>query len=126
MLHTLMSTKKGSTKKIHLVALSALAELSSNQWLSFHLLAKEKRLQLTGEDISPGVKKGAFVSTTRRSVKCVCFGNFIPSHFEVDVSRMDIGERYYLDIFEDLPQKVAVNEKVDLFKNSPDSIIHVA
>ena len=125
-----MITKKGSTEKIHSIHSSTVsggrAFLQSMAELSI-CLPQEKCLQLTGEDISPGVKKGAFVSTTRRSVKCVCFGNFIPSHFEVDVSRMDIGERYYLDIFADLPTKVAVNEKVDLFKNPPDSsIIHVA
>lgn len=67
---------------------------------------------MAGEDVSPGIKKGGFVNLIRRSVSCLCMGDRVPTHFEVDVSKLELGERIGLETIDNLPPGIVINEKV--------------
>lgn len=53
-------------------------------------------LQVTGSDMSPGLKKGGHLNFTTRVVLCAGPAAQIPSAIEVDVSTLDFGQRIYL------------------------------
>jgi large subunit ribosomal protein L25 len=69
-------------------------------------------VQVTGEDVSPGIKKGGFVNLIRRKVSCLCMGDRVPTHFEVDVSKLDLGDRIGLETINYLPPGIEIKEKV--------------
>jgi len=68
-------------------------------------------VRVAGEDVSPGIKKGGFVNLIRRKVSCLCMGDKVPSHFEVDVSKLELGERIGLETLNYLPAGLVINEK---------------
>lgn len=49
-----------------------------------------------GEELSPGVKKGGYIQKLRESIRYQCPAEHIPQKFEVDVSKLDIGDRVHL------------------------------
>lgn len=54
-------------------------------------------LQIYGEDISPGIKKGGFVRYVRWTIKCRCTVPHIPSEIPLDVSKLELGSKVFLD-----------------------------
>lgn len=68
-------------------------------------------VKVTGEDVSPGIKKGGFVNLIRRKVSCLCMGDRVPTHFEVDVSKLDLGDRIGLETINYLPPGIEIKEK---------------
>ncbi len=43
------------------------------------------RLQVIGEDISPGIKAGGRINWIRRTIPCLARGDSIPQDFTVDI-----------------------------------------
>ncbi|KAL0005822.1 hypothetical protein SO802_013383 [Lithocarpus litseifolius] len=46
-----------------------------------------------GEDISPGLRKGAYLNTIKRTVKYLCPADVIPPFIDVDLSELDVGQK---------------------------------
>ncbi|XP_004296723.1 PREDICTED: uncharacterized protein LOC101294747 [Fragaria vesca subsp. vesca] len=57
------------------------------------LLKVEIPLVFIGDDISPGLKKGAYLNTINRTVKFLCPADVIPPYIEVDLSELDVGQK---------------------------------
>ncbi|XP_050372407.1 uncharacterized protein LOC126790272 [Argentina anserina] len=57
------------------------------------LLKVEVPLVFIGEDVSPGLKKGAYLNTIKRKVKFLCPADVIPPYIEVDLSELDVGQK---------------------------------
>ncbi|KAL6273764.1 hypothetical protein ACE6H2_024456 [Prunus campanulata] len=49
-----------------------------------------------GEDVCPGLKKGGHLNKIRTSLKYLCPAEHIPPKIEVDVSKLDIGDRVFI------------------------------
>ncbi|KAH7657348.1 large subunit ribosomal protein L25 protein [Dioscorea alata] len=50
-------------------------------------------LVFLGEDVCPGLKKGAYLNTIKRTVKYLCPADIIPPYIEVDLSELDVGQK---------------------------------
>ncbi|RZC91149.1 hypothetical protein C5167_027214 [Papaver somniferum] len=50
-------------------------------------------LVFIGEDVSPGLRKGAYLNTMRRHVKYLCPADIVPPYIEVDLSELDVGKK---------------------------------
>ncbi|XP_078169164.1 ribosomal protein L25/Gln-tRNA synthetase, anti-codon-binding domain-containing protein [Carex rostrata] len=57
------------------------------------LLKIDVPLVFRGEDSSPGLKKGAYFNTIKRTVKYLCPADIIPPYIDVDVSGLDAGDK---------------------------------
>ncbi|OIW03278.1 hypothetical protein TanjilG_09925 [Lupinus angustifolius] len=57
------------------------------------LLKVDVPLVFIGEDVSPGLKKGASLNTIKRTVKYLCPADIIPPYIEVDLSELDVGQK---------------------------------
>ncbi|PRQ37943.1 putative ribosomal protein L25 [Rosa chinensis] len=57
------------------------------------LLKVEIPLVFRGDDISPGLKKGAYLNTIKRTVKFLCPADVIPPYIDVDLSELDVGQK---------------------------------
>ncbi|KAK9932616.1 hypothetical protein M0R45_019844 [Rubus argutus] len=53
------------------------------------LLKVEIPLVFRGEDVSPGLKKGAYLNTIKRTAKFLCPADVIPPYIDVDLSELD-------------------------------------
>ncbi|KAA8520891.1 hypothetical protein F0562_011564 [Nyssa sinensis] len=60
---------------------------------SHALLKVEVPLLFRGEDVSPGLKKGAYLNIIKRTVKYLCPADVIPPYIDVDLSEMDVGQK---------------------------------
>ncbi|EXB24801.1 50S ribosomal protein L25 [Morus notabilis] len=60
---------------------------------SHALLKVDVPLVFRGEDVSPGLRKGAYLNTIRRTAKFLCPADVIPPYIEVDLSELDAGQR---------------------------------
>uniref|UniRef100_A0A5B7BJA7 Uncharacterized protein n=1 Tax=Davidia involucrata TaxID=16924 RepID=A0A5B7BJA7_DAVIN len=60
---------------------------------SHALLKVEVPLLFRGEDVSPGLKKGAYLNIIKRTVKYVCPADVIPPYIDVDLSELDVGQK---------------------------------
>ncbi|CAL2273536.1 unnamed protein product [Prunus armeniaca] len=49
-----------------------------------------------GEDVCPGLKKGGHLNKIRATLKYLCPAEHIPPKIEVDVSKLDIGDRVFI------------------------------
>ncbi|PQM41362.1 uncharacterized protein Pyn_33522 [Prunus yedoensis var. nudiflora] len=49
-----------------------------------------------GEDVCPGLQKGGHLNKIRTSLKYLCPAEHIPPKIEVDVSKLDIGDRVFI------------------------------
>ncbi|GAV85092.1 Ribosomal_L25p domain-containing protein [Cephalotus follicularis] len=56
-------------------------------------LKVEVPLVFRGEDMSPGLKKGATLNTIKRTAKYLCPADVIPPYIDVDLSEMDVGQK---------------------------------
>eukprot|EP01018_Ginkgo_biloba_P019844 Gb_31467 [translate_table: standard] len=46
-----------------------------------------------GEDACPGIRKGGYLNTIRRTVKFLCPADLIPPYIDVDLSELDVGQK---------------------------------
>ncbi|MED6169784.1 hypothetical protein PIB30_024598 [Stylosanthes scabra] len=81
-------------RKIHLQAgTDAPLNVTFIRAPSNALLKVEVPLVFRGEDISPGLKKGAALNTIKRTVKFLCPADIIPPYIDVDLSELDVGQK---------------------------------
>uniref|UniRef100_A0A0E0JKN7 Uncharacterized protein n=1 Tax=Oryza punctata TaxID=4537 RepID=A0A0E0JKN7_ORYPU len=57
------------------------------------LLKIDVPLMFIGEDASPGLRKGAYFNTIKRTVKYLCPADIVPPYIEVDLSELDVGQK---------------------------------
>ncbi|WVZ05542.1 hypothetical protein V8G54_018888 [Vigna mungo] len=57
------------------------------------LLKVNVPLVFIGDDVSPGLKKGAYLNTIKRTVKFLCPADIIPPYIDVDLSELDVGQK---------------------------------
>uniref|UniRef100_A0ACD5VIH4 Uncharacterized protein n=1 Tax=Avena sativa TaxID=4498 RepID=A0ACD5VIH4_AVESA len=57
------------------------------------LLKIDVPLMYIGEDASPGLRKGAYFNTIKRTVKFLCPADIVPPYIEVDLSELDVGQK---------------------------------
>ncbi|KAJ3671097.1 hypothetical protein LUZ60_008523 [Juncus effusus] len=50
-------------------------------------------LVFRGEDASPGLKRGAYFNTIKRTVKYLCPADIVPPYIDVDLSGLDAGQK---------------------------------
>lgn len=50
-------------------------------------------LLFRGDDVSPGLKKGASLNIIKRTVKFLCPADIIPPYIDVDLSELDAGQK---------------------------------
>ncbi|KAJ7971949.1 50S ribosomal protein L25 [Quillaja saponaria] len=60
---------------------------------SHALLKVDVPILFRGEDISPGLRKGAYLNTIKRTVKYLCPADIIPPYIDVDLSELDVGQK---------------------------------
>ncbi|XP_028766861.1 uncharacterized protein LOC114724634 [Neltuma alba] len=63
---------------------------------SHALLKVNVPLVFRGEDVSPGLKKGAYLNTIKRTVKYLCPADIIPPYIDVDLSELDVGQKFVM------------------------------
>ncbi|PIA52329.1 hypothetical protein AQUCO_01000294v1 [Aquilegia coerulea] len=75
-------------------------------------------VEFKGEEVAPGVKKGGYLHKVRPSLRYECPAELIPPKIEVDVSKLDIGDRVYEKDLEVHPSMklVSVNERKPVCK----------
>lgn len=57
------------------------------------LLKVDVPLVFRGEDICPGLRKGAYLNTIKRTVKYLCPADIVPPYIDVDLSELDVGHK---------------------------------
>ncbi|KAK3011405.1 hypothetical protein RJ639_011051 [Escallonia herrerae] len=57
------------------------------------LLKVEVPLVFIGDDVCPGLRKGAYFNVIKRKVKYLCPADIIPPYIEVDLSELDVGQK---------------------------------
>ncbi|XVE57395.1 hypothetical protein DITRI_Ditri04bG0087700 [Diplodiscus trichospermus] len=57
------------------------------------LLKVDVPLVFRGEDVCPGLRKGLFLNTIKRTVKFLCPADIIPPYIDVDLSELDGGQK---------------------------------
>ncbi|KAK8946396.1 hypothetical protein KSP39_PZI007164 [Platanthera zijinensis] len=50
-------------------------------------------LVFRGEDTCPGLRKGAYLNTIKRTVKYLCPADIVPPYIDVDLSELDVGQK---------------------------------
>lgn len=60
---------------------------------SHALLKVEVPLVYRGDDVCPGLRKGASLNTIKRKVKYLCPVDIIPPYIDVDLSELDVGQK---------------------------------
>ncbi|XWS49286.1 hypothetical protein CRYUN_Cryun13aG0150900 [Craigia yunnanensis] len=60
---------------------------------SHALLKVDVPLVFRGEDVCPGLRKGLFFNTIKRTVKFLCPADIIPPYIDVDISELDGGQK---------------------------------
>ncbi|KAF8013360.1 hypothetical protein BT93_I1258 [Corymbia citriodora subsp. variegata] len=60
---------------------------------SHALLKVEVPLVYRGDDVCPGLRKGASLNTIKRKVKYLCPADIVPPYIDVDLSEMDVGQK---------------------------------
>lgn len=62
-------------------------------------------VQFTGEESSPGLKRGGILNVVRYSITVKCPAGAIPDNIEVDISELDIGDSLHISQI-NLPENV--------------------
>ncbi|XP_043690972.1 50S ribosomal protein L25-like [Telopea speciosissima] len=60
---------------------------------SHALLKVDVPLVFRGEDVSPGLRKGAYLNTIKRTVPYLCPADIVPPFIDVDLSELDAGQK---------------------------------
>lgn len=56
------------------------------------LIKVDVNVRVTGEDVSPGVKRGGTLNLVRHAVELLCPANAIPEEVLIDISQSEIGD----------------------------------
>ncbi|KAL5555836.1 hypothetical protein UlMin_038072 [Ulmus minor] len=64
-----------------------------------------------GDDISPGLRKGASLNTIKRTVKFLCPADVIPPFIDVDLSELDMGQKLLMGDLKVHPALVLLQPK---------------
>ncbi|XAR70240.1 hypothetical protein NMG60_11027028 [Bertholletia excelsa] len=81
-------------RKLHLHAgTDAVLNVTFIRAPSHALLKVDVPLVFRGEDVSPGLKKGAYLNIIKRTVKFICPADIIPPYTDVDLSELDAGQK---------------------------------
>ncbi len=67
-------------------------------------------IKVINEDKSPGVKKGGLINLVHRTMDLLCHPTNIPSHIDIDVAGMEIGQNVHIEQVK-LPTGVAPFDK---------------
>eukprot|EP00249_Psilotum_nudum_P007170 c20364_g1_i1 orf=169-945(-) len=79
----------------------ALVKVRSDVKLKIHI-----PLKFMGRMVCPGLIEGGTLLIQKKTLSCLCFPDEIPSHIEVDVSKLNIGDRILVrDLQVDLQYK---------------------
>ncbi|KAG9458924.1 hypothetical protein H6P81_003432 [Aristolochia fimbriata] len=57
------------------------------------LLKVDVPLVYRGEDVCPGLRKGSYLNTIKRTVRYRCPADIVPPYIEVDLSELDVGQK---------------------------------
>ncbi|XP_044485726.1 50S ribosomal protein L25 [Mangifera indica] len=57
------------------------------------LLKIDVPLAYRGDDVSPGLRKGAYLNIIKRTVKFLCPADIIPPYIDVDLSELDVEQK---------------------------------
>ncbi|XVF52020.1 hypothetical protein PTKIN_Ptkin04bG0231900 [Pterospermum kingtungense] len=57
------------------------------------LLKVDVPLVFRGEDVCPGLRKGLYLNTIKRTVKFLCPADIVPPYIDVDLSELDGGQK---------------------------------
>ncbi|KAA0053843.1 50S ribosomal protein L25 [Cucumis melo var. makuwa] len=60
---------------------------------SHAVLKVDVPLVFRGEDVCPGLRKGSYLNTIKRTVKYLCPADIIPPYIDVDLSELDVGQK---------------------------------
>lgn len=71
-------------------------------------------LVFKGEDVCPGLQKGGHLYKIRPSIKYVCPAEHIPPKIEVDISKLDIGDKIYTRDIDVHPSLKLVRKSEDM------------
>ncbi|OVA16933.1 Ribosomal protein L25 [Macleaya cordata] len=81
-------------RKLHLHAgTDAILNVTFLRAPSHALLKVEVPLVYRGDDVSPGLRKGAYLNTIRRTVNYLCPADIVPPYIDVDLSELDVGQK---------------------------------
>lgn len=81
-------------RQIHLQAgTDAILNVTFIRAPSHAVLKVDVPLVFIGDDVSPGLKKGAYLNIIKRTVKFYCPSDIIPPFIEVDLSELDVGQK---------------------------------
>lgn len=63
-------------------------------WAPKHAKLKvDVPLVFKGEDVCPGLRKGGYLNTIKKTIGYLCPADLIPPYIDVDLSNLDIGEK---------------------------------
>lgn len=65
-------------------------------------------LLFRGEDVCPGLRKGGYLQTLRRTVQYVCPADIVPPYIDVDLSELDVEKKLFLRDLKVHPSLVCV------------------
>ncbi|KAI0496356.1 hypothetical protein KFK09_022672 [Dendrobium nobile] len=54
-------------------------------------------LVFRGEDSCPGLRKGAYLNTIKRTVNYLCPADIVPPYIDVDLSELDVGQKIVME-----------------------------
>ncbi|CAO2837689.1 unnamed protein product [Amaranthus hypochondriacus] len=81
-------------RKLHMhAATEAILNVTFIRAPSDALLKVDVPLVFRGEDVSPGLRKGAYLNIIRKTVRYLCPADIIPPYIDVDLSELDAGEK---------------------------------
>ncbi|PIA64902.1 hypothetical protein AQUCO_00100403v1 [Aquilegia coerulea] len=81
-------------RKLHLHAgTDAVYNVTFLRAPSSALLKVDVPLVFRGEDVCPGLRKGAYLNTIKRTVKYLCPADIVPPYIDVDLSELDVGQK---------------------------------
>ncbi|KAF8077093.1 hypothetical protein N665_1062s0013 [Sinapis alba] len=83
------------------------------------LLKVDIPLVFIGDDVSPGLKKGASLNTIKRTVKFLCPAEIIPPYIEVDLSHLDVGQKL-------VTGDLKVHPAIKLIKSKDEPVVKIA
>ncbi|KAL5708403.1 hypothetical protein ACHQM5_019201 [Ranunculus cassubicifolius] len=81
-------------RKLHLHAgTDAVLNVTFMRAPSSALLKVDVPLVFRGDDVCPGLRKGAYLNTIKRTVKYLCPADIVPPYIDVDLSELDVGQK---------------------------------
>ncbi|XP_077216927.1 uncharacterized protein LOC143851397 [Tasmannia lanceolata] len=60
---------------------------------SHALLKVDVPLVFRGEGVCPGLRKGAYLNTIKRTIRYLCPADIVPPYIDVDLSELDVGQK---------------------------------